>query len=137
MLFPKQIKYTKQFKGVLKKKTNRGNKILFGTYGLKTLESARITSKQIEAGRRAIMRKMKRLGFLWVRVYPDTPVTAKPTEIRMGKGKGAVRHWVAKVSQGQILYEISGVSSEIALKAFKAGNHKLPVITKFVSQQKI
>lgn len=132
MLFPKKVKYKKQFKGKLVGKTTKGNKIIYGKYALKILETTRLTSKQIEATRRIIIRKMKRLGFLWIRIFPDIPVTSKPTENRMGKGKGAVSVWVAKVKKGQILYEISGISLENAKKVFKAGSNKLPVKTKFI-----
>ena len=132
MLFPKRTKYKKQFKGKLRGQTNRGNQIIFGKYALKVLEETRITSRQIEATRRTIIRKMKRLGFLWIRVFPDTPVTAKPTENRMGKGKGSFSFWVAKVKKGQILYEISGISLENAKKVLKAGSNKLPVKTKII-----
>jgi large subunit ribosomal protein L16 len=132
MLFPNRTKYKKQFKGTLQGQTTRGSKIIYGKYAIKVLEEKRITSKQIEAARRAIVRKMKRLGYLWIRVFPDTPVTSKPNENRMGKGKGAVSFWVAKVKSGQILYEISGISFENAQKVLKAGATKLPVRTKFI-----
>lgn len=135
MLFPKKTKYKKQFKGIIKGKTNRGNKIIYGNYALKGLEEGRITSRQIEAGRRAIVRHMKRLGFLWIRVFPHTPVTSKPSEIRMGKGKGSVDFWVAKVQKGQIIYEISGVSNENSLKALKAGSTKLSIKTKIIEKK--
>lgn len=132
MLFPKKTKYKKQFKGKLLGKTKKGNKIIFGKYAIKVIEETRLTSKQIEATRRIIIRKMKRLGFLWIRVFPDIPVTSKPTENRMGKGKGAVSFWIAKVKKGQILYEISGISLENAKKVLKAGSNKLPIKTKFI-----
>nr|YP_010394174.1 ribosomal protein L16 [Phytophthora tropicalis]YP_010394607.1 ribosomal protein L16 [Phytophthora capsici]DAZ89005.1 TPA_asm: ribosomal protein L16 [Phytophthora sp. SKS-2017]UXG56492.1 ribosomal protein L16 [Phytophthora capsici]DAZ88182.1 TPA_asm: ribosomal protein L16 [Phytophthora tropicalis]DAZ88654.1 TPA_asm: ribosomal protein L16 [Phytophthora capsici]DAZ88693.1 TPA_asm: ribosomal protein L16 [Phytophthora capsici] len=132
MLFPKKTKYKKQFKGKLVGKTTKSNNIVYGKYAIKVLEETRLTSRQIEATRRIIIRKMKRLGFLWIRVFPDTPVTAKPTENRMGKGKGAVSFWVAKVKKGQILYEISGISLENAKKVLKAGSNKLPIKTKFI-----
>nr|YP_010394018.1 ribosomal protein L16 [Hyaloperonospora arabidopsidis]DAZ88026.1 TPA_asm: ribosomal protein L16 [Hyaloperonospora arabidopsidis] len=132
MLSPKKTKYKKQFKGKLVGKTAKTNNIIYGKYALKILEETRLTSKQIEATRKIIIRKMKRLGFLWIRVFPDIPITSKPTENRMGKGKGAFSCWVAKVKKGQILYEISGISLEIAKKVFKAGSNKLPVKTKFI-----
>lgn len=132
MLFPKKIKYKKQFKNKLKGKTTKGHKIIFGKYAIKILKETRLTAKQIEAARKIIIKKMKRLGFLWIRVFPDTPVTSKPTENRMGKGKGAVSFWIAKVKKGQILYEISGISLENAKKALKAGSNKLPIKTKFI-----
>jgi large subunit ribosomal protein L16 len=134
MLFPKRTKYKKQFKGKLIGQTTRGSQMIYGTYALKVVEETRLTARQIEATRRIIIRKMKRLGYLWIRVFPDTPVTSKPTENRMGKGKGAVSFWVAKVKKGQILYEISGISLENAEKVFKAGSNKLPVKTKFISR---
>lgn len=132
MLFPKKTKYKKQFKGKLVGKTSKSHKIIYGKYAIKTLKEARITARQIEATRRIIVRKMKRLGFLWIRIFPDTPVTSKPTENRMGKGKGSVSFWVSKVKKGQILYEISGISLENAKKVLKAGSNKLPIKTKFV-----
>ena len=132
MLFPKKTKYKKQFKGKLTGKTTKGQKIIYGKYAIKTLKETRLTSKQIEATRRIIIRKMKKLGFLWIRVFPDTPVTTKPTENRMGKGKGAVSFWIAKVKQGQILYEISGISVEKAKKILNAASNKLAVQTKFI-----
>ena len=132
MLFPKKIKFKKQFKGKLVGSTSKGNKILFGKYAIKVLKETRLTARQIEATRRSIIRKMKRLGYLWIRVFPDTPITSKPTENRMGKGKGSVSYWVAKVKKGQILYEISGISLENARKILKASSTKLPVPTKFI-----
>lgn len=134
MLFPKRTKYKKQFKGKLVGQTTRGSQIIYGKYAIKVLEETRLTARQIEATRRIIIRKMKRLGYLWIRIFPDTPVTAKPTENRMGKGKGAVSFWVAKVKKGQILYEISGISLENAKKVLKAGSNKLPVKTKFINR---
>jgi large subunit ribosomal protein L16 len=132
MLFPKKTKYKKQFKGTLKGQTIRGSQIIYGKYALKALKEKRITSKQIEATRKAIVRKMKRLGYLWIRIFPDTPVTSKPNENRMGKGKGAVSFWVSKIKSGQILFEISGISYENAKKVFESGANKLPIPTKFI-----
>ena len=132
MLFPQKTKYKKQFKGKLIGNTTKGNKIVYGKYAIKVLKETRLTSKQIESARRIIIRKMKKLGFLWIRIFPNTPITTKPTENRMGKGKGSVSFWVAKVKKGQILYEISGISLENAKKVFKAGSNKLPVKTKFI-----
>lgn len=132
MLYPQKTKYKKQFKGKLIGNTVKGHKITYGKYALKVLEETRLSSKQIEATRRIIIRKMKRLGFLWIRVFPNTPITTKPTENRMGKGKGSVSFWVSKVKRGQILYEISGISLENAKKVLKAGSNKLPVKTKFI-----
>lgn len=132
MLFPQKTKYKKQFKGKLVGKTINGSKIIFGKYAIKTLEETRLTSKQIEATRKIIIRKMKRLGSLWIRIFPNIPVTAKPTENRMGKGKGNVSFWVSKIKKGQILFEISGISLENAKKVLKAGANKLPIKTKFI-----
>lgn len=132
MLFPNKTKYKKQFKGVLKGQTIRGSQIIYGKFALKSLQEKRITSKQIEATRRAIVRKMKRLGYLWIRIFPDTPVTLKPNENRMGKGKGNVSFWISKVKKGQILFEISGISFENAQKVFQAGANKLPISTKII-----
>lgn len=134
MLVPKKTKFNKQFKGKFKNKTYRGNQIIFGNYALKSLNLSNITSKQIEAGRKVIIKKMKRLGFLWVRIYPDTPITKKPNEVRMGKGKGAVNHWVAKIQKGQIIYEISSLSKKNAINALLSCSHKLPVATKIISK---
>jgi len=132
MLFPQKTKYKKQFKGKLVGNTTKGNKIIYGKYAIKVLKETRLTSKQIEASRRIIIRKMKKLGFLWIRIFPNTPITTKPTENRMGKGKGSVSFWIAKVKKGQILYEISGISLENAKKVLKASSNKLPVKTKFI-----
>nr|YP_009547913.1 ribosomal protein L16 [Bremia lactucae]AZL92965.1 ribosomal protein L16 [Bremia lactucae] len=132
MLFPKKTKFKKQFKGKLKGQTIKGNVIIYGKYAIKVLEEGRLTSKQIEAARRVIIKKMKKIGFFWIRIFPDVPVTSKPTENRMGKGKGSVSCWVAKVKKGQILYEINGVSLEYAKRIFKAGANKLPIKTKFI-----
>jgi len=132
MLFPQKTKYKKQFKGKIVGQTIKGSQIIFGKYAIKVIEEARLTAKQIESTRRIIIIKMKRLGFLWIRVFPDTPVTSKPTENRMGKGKGSVSLWVAKIKKGQILFEISGISLENAKKVLKAGSNKLPVKTKFI-----
>lgn len=132
MLFPNKTKYKKQFKGKLKGQITKSNKIVYGKYAIKVLKESRLTSKQIEATRRLIIRKMKRLGYLWIRIFPDIPVTTKPIENRMGKGKGAVSFWISKVKKGQILFEISGISLENAKKILKDGSNKLPVKTKFI-----
>lgn len=132
MLFPQKTKYKKHFKGKILGKTTKGNKIIYGKYAIKVLKETRLTSKQIEATRRIITQKMKKLGFLWIRIFPNIPVTTKPTENRMGKGKGEVSFWISKVKKGQILYEISGISFENAKKILKAGSTKLPVKTKFI-----
>jgi large subunit ribosomal protein L16 len=127
MLMPKKNKFKKQFKGKIKGKTFRGNVLTYGQFAIKSCEEGRITAKQIEATRRVIVRKMKRLGFLWIRIFPDTPVTSKPTENRMGKGKGAVSHWVSKVKKGQILIEICYSSKEHAKEILLASSSKLPI----------
>jgi large subunit ribosomal protein L16 len=132
MLFPKKTKYKKQFKGKLIGQTTKGSKLIFGFYGLKALKETRLTARQLEATRRTIMRKMKRMGFLWSRIFPDIPVTSKPTENRMGKGKGSVSFWIAKVKKGQILFELSGFSLKEAQKILTSGTKKLPITTKFV-----
>lgn len=132
MLSPKKIKHQKQFKGKLVGKITKSNNIIYGKYALKVLEETRLTSRQIEATRKTIIRKMKRLGFLWTRIFPDIPLTSKPTENRMGKGKGSFFCWIAKVKKGQILYEISGISLENAKKILKSGSNKLPIKTKFI-----
>lgn len=132
MLFPKRTKYKKQFKGKLVGQITQNNKILYGNYAIKSLEEARITARQIEAIRRNIIRKMKRLGFLWIRIYPDTPVSAKPSENRMGKGKGNISFWAARVKKGQIICEISGVSFENAKNFLTSASKKLPIKTKFI-----
>jgi large subunit ribosomal protein L16 len=134
MLLPKKTKYKKSFKGQLKGKTSKGSNIVFGKYAIKVLKEVRLTSNQIESARCVIIRKMKRLGFLWIRIFPDIPVTKKPTENRMGKGKGNVSFFVAKIKKGQILFEISGFSLEDSKKILKSGSNKLPVKTKIVSR---
>jgi large subunit ribosomal protein L16 len=134
MLLPKKTKYKKHFKGKLIGKTSKGFNILFGNYAIKAIKETRLNSNQIESARRVITRKMKRLGFLWIRIFSDIPVTKKPTENRMGKGKGAVSFYIAKVKKGQILFEISGFSLEDSKKILKAGSNKLPVKTKFIQK---
>jgi large subunit ribosomal protein L16 len=133
MLSPKRTKYRKSFK-VKQKGITRSTKLCFGAYALKTLEPFRITARQIEAARRAITRKMKREGRLWINVFPQIPVTSKPTEVRMGKGKGSVSYWSEPVKPGKILFEIDGVSKELAKQALSYGAGKLPVRTRFVSR---
>ena len=135
MLLPKRRKYKKAFKGRLKGNETRGTFLSFGRYGLKAVEPARITSRQIEATRRAITRKMKRLGKLWIRIFPDLPVTSKPTEVRMGKGKGSVDYWAARVKPGKILFELDGVSLDLAKEAFLSGSSKLPIKTVFIEKK--
>ncbi|MEO0198688.1 MAG: 50S ribosomal protein L16 [candidate division WOR-3 bacterium] len=133
MLMPSRTKYRKQQRGRLKGVALAGNYLAFGEYGLKTLEAHWLTANQIEAARMAISRYLKKGGKLWVRVFPDKPVTKKPAETRMGKGKGNVEFWVAVVKPGRILFELSGVSEEEAKEAFRMASHKLPVKTRFVS----
>ncbi|GAB4174573.1 MAG: 50S ribosomal protein L16 [Calditrichia bacterium] len=137
MLMPKRVKYRKQQRGRMTGKANRGNSVAFGQFGLKALEPAWITSRQIEAARVAITRHVKRGGKIWIRIFPDKPVTKKPAETRMGKGKGSPEYWVAVVKPGRILFEIEGVSEELAKEAFRLASHKLPIKTKFVVRQEI
>lgn len=132
MLQPKRVKFRKQQKGRIKGLAGRGHTIAFGTFGLKSLESGRITSRQIEACRITISRTMKREGKIWIRIFPDKPITKKPAEVRMGKGKGAPEYWVAKVKPGTIMFEIDGVKKEVAERALRLAAHKLAVSTKFV-----
>jgi len=132
MLRPKQTKFRKQRKGKIRGLETSSNTIIFGEYGLKVLECGRISARQIEATRRAITRKVKRRGKLWIRMFPSVPVTAKPVEVRMGKGKGAVDHWVCPVKAGKILYEIGGLPKVIAYNALKSGSNKLSLSTRIV-----
>ncbi|KPF44669.1 50S ribosomal protein L16 [Rhizobium sp. G187] len=134
MLQPKRTKYRKQFKGRIKGVAKGGFDLAFGEYGLKALEPNRVNAREIEAARRAITRYMKRAGRVWIRVFPDVPVTAKPTEVRMGKGKGSVEYWACKVKPGRIMFEIDGVSEEIAREALRLGSAKLSVTTRFVQR---
>jgi large subunit ribosomal protein L16 len=134
MLAPKKVKFRKMQKGRMYGKAYRGGHITLGDYGLKALEPGWITSRQIEAARIAITRHIKRGGRIWTRVFPDKPVTKKPAETRMGKGKGTPEYWVAVVKPGRILYELDGVTREIALEAFRLAAHKLPVSTKVVER---
>ena len=131
MLMPKRVKYRKQMRGRMKGKATRGTDITFGDYGLQALEPGWVTARQIEAARRALVRYMKRRGKVWIRIFPDKPVTQKAAETRMGKGKGAVDHWVAVVKPGRILFEISGVTDEGAREAMRLASHKLSIATKF------
>jgi large subunit ribosomal protein L16 len=134
MLQPKRTKFRKQFKGRIKGAAKGGFSLDFGTYGLKALEPERVTARQIEAARRAITRQMKRQGRVWIRVFPDVPVSSKPTEVRMGKGKGAPEYWACRVNPGRILFEIDGVSPEIAVEALRLGAAKLPIRTRFIER---
>lgn len=135
MLMPKRVKYRKHHRGRMKGMARRGNKVSFGEYGLQALEPCWMTSRQIEAARRAIVRHVRRSGKLWIRVFPDKPVTKRPAETRMGKGKGDVDHWVAVVKPGRMLFEISGVSEESARSAMRLASHKLPIQTRFVTRE--
>ena len=128
MLSPKRIKYRKRLKGL----AGRGHRVEFGDFGLKSLEPHWITSRQIEAARIALNRYMKREGKVWIRIFPDKPVTKKPAEVRMGKGKGSPEYWVAVIKPGTIIFEVDGVSEEIAKEAMRLAAQKLPVTTKFV-----
>lgn len=137
MLMPKRIKYRKQQRGKNRGMAQRGNKISFGQYGLKALEAHWITSRQIEAARIAMTRYIRRGGKVWIRIFPDKPVTKKPAETRMGKGKGAPEYWVAVVKPGRILFEIEGVPEEVAKEAIRLASHKLPIKTKFVTREEV
>jgi large subunit ribosomal protein L16 len=132
MLQPKRTKYRKQMKGKIKGLAHRGSTVAFGSFGLKTIQPGRITNRQIESARVAMNRYMRREGRVWIRIFPDKPITAKPQEVRMGKGKGALDHYVAVVKPGRIMFEIDGVSAEVAQEALRLAAQKLPVQTKFV-----
>lgn len=134
MLQPKRVKYRKQQRGRMKGQARRGSTLAFGDYGLKALEPAWITNRQLEAGRVALTRAVKRGGKIWIRVFPDKPFTKKPAETRMGKGKGNPEYWVAVVKPGRIIYEMEGTSEEVAREAFRLAGQKLPIKTKFVSR---
>ena len=132
MLMPKRVKRRKQFRGSMRGKALRGNKINYGEFGLVATEPCWIRSNQIEAARVAMTRYIKRGGKVWIKIFPDKPVTAKPAETRMGSGKGALEYWVAVVKPGRVMFEIAGVSEEIAREAMRLAGHKLPIKTKFV-----
>jgi large subunit ribosomal protein L16 len=134
MLQPKRTKFRKQMKGRNRGLAQTGNKVSFGEYGLKAVERGRITARQIEAARRAMTRHIKRGGKVWIRLFPDKPITKKPLEVRQGKGKGNVEYWVSLVQPGSMLYEMEGVSEEIAREAFRLASAKLPIKTVFVSR---
>lgn len=134
MLTPKRTKFRKAFKGRIHGNAKGGSSLNFGQHGLKALEPERITARQIEAARRAISRHVRRVGRLWIRVFPDLPVSSKPAEVRMGKGKGSVDYWACRVKPGRVLFEIDGVSEELAREAFARAAAKLPVKTKFVTR---
>lgn len=135
MLMPKKMKYRKQFKGRIKGKAQKGNYVAFGDFGIASCESGKLTSRQIEAARIAINRTVKRGGKLVIRIFPHKPITKRPAEVRMGKGKGAVEYYVAPVKDGTVLYEISGITEELAREAFRRAGHKLPIKTKFVRRE--
>ncbi len=135
MLQPKKVKHRKQMKGRMRGKAYRGSTLSFGDFGLQALEGSRITARQIEAARIAMTRHVKRGGKVWIRIFPDKPITRKPAETRMGKGKGSPEEWVAIVKPGRILYEMEGVPSEIAHEAFRLASHKLPIATRVVERE--
>ena len=134
MLQPKRTTYRKQFKGRIHGAAKGGTDLNFGAFGLKALEPNRVTAREIEAARRAITRQMKRQGRVWIRIFPDVPVTSKPTEVRMGKGKGAIDYWACRVKPGRVMFEIDGVSEEIAREALRLGAAKLSVKTKIITR---
>jgi large subunit ribosomal protein L16 len=135
MLQPKRVKHRKAHRGRLKGKAQAGNTVTFGDYGLQALEPAWLTARQIEAARRAITHHLRRGGNVWIRIFPDKPVTKKPAETRMGSGKGAVDHWVAVVKAGKVLFEVAGVSEETAKEAMRLASHKLPIDTRFMAKE--
>lgn len=137
MLMPKRVKYRKQQRGRRKGKAYRGSDISFGEFGVKAMEPAWLTNKQIEAARVALTRHIKRGGKVWIRIFPDKPVTVKPAETRMGKGKGAPDHWVAVIKPGRVLFELEGVTLQLAQEALRLAAAKLPIKTKFVTRTKI
>ncbi len=134
MLMPKRVKYRKQHRGRMKGKETRGTEVSFGQYGLQALEPAWITARQIEAARRAIVRHLRRRGKYWIRIFPDKPVTAKPAETRMGKGKGPVDHWVAVVRPGRVMFEVGEVPEDVAVEALRLASHKLPIKTHLIKR---
>jgi large subunit ribosomal protein L16 len=135
MLMPKRVKYRKQFRGRMKGRATRGVDVAFGDFGLQALEPAWITSRQIEAARRTMVRFVRRRGKYWIRIFPDKPVTAKPAETRMGKGKGAVDHWVAVVKPGRVMFELGGLPEETAREAMRLAAFKLPIKCQFVKRE--
>ena len=134
MLQPKKTNFRKQFKGRIHGVAKGGTELNFGQFGLKALEPERVTARQIEAARRAITRAMKRAGRVWIRIFPDVPVSQKPTEVRMGKGKGAPEFWACRVKPGRVMFEVEGVSEETAREAFRLGAAKLPIKTRFIQR---
>ncbi len=137
MLMPKRVKYRKQQRGRMRGKAYRGSSVTFGEYGLQALEPAWVTNRQIEAARVAITRSIKRGGKMWIRVFPDKPVTKKPAETRMGKGKGSPEFWVAVVKPGRVMFELQGISRNLAQEALKLGASKLPIRTRFVERHEL
>lgn len=135
MMQPKRTKFRKQFKGHNRGIANRGGSVAFGEFGLKAVGRGRITARQIEAARRAMTRHVKRGGKVWIRIFPDKPITTKPLEVRQGKGKGNVEYWVAQIQPGRVLYEMEGVSEVVAREAFRLAAAKLPIATTFVTRQ--
>lgn len=135
MLMPRRVKYRKQHRGRRRGTAQAGNTVVFGEFGLQAQENAWIDSRQIESARRAITGSLRRGGKVWIRVFPDKPVTSKPVETRMGKGKGAVDHWVAVVRRGRVLFEVAGVSEEAVREAFRRAHHKLPVDTRVITRE--
>lgn len=137
MLMPKRVKYRRQHRGRMKGKAQKGNQLAYGEYGLQALEPTWMTANQIEAARRAMTRYIKRGGNIWIKVFPDKPVSKKPAEVRMGSGKGAPEYWVAVVKPGRMLFEMSGVSEEVAREAMRLAAQKLPIKTKFVKRLEV
>ena len=137
MLAPKRLKFRKQFKGRNRGLAKGGTEVSFGDFGLQAIESGRMTARQIEAARIAMTRKIKRGGKIWIRIFPDKPITSKPAEVRMGKGKGSVDHWVAMIKPGRVLYEMEGVDEEMAREAFRLAMHKLPFKTRFMKRDEV
>lgn len=134
MMQPKRTKFRKQFKGRISGTSKGGTDLNFGAFGLKALEPERVTARQIEAARRAITRHMKRAGRVWIRIFPDVPVTSKPTEVRMGKGKGSVDYWACRVAPGRVMFELDGVPEDVAREALRLGAAKLPIKTRFIQR---
>jgi len=137
MLTPKRTKYRKQHRPSLKGNAHKGNTVTYGEFGLQALEAAWVTNRQIEAARIAINRHVKRGGQLWIKIFPDRPITAKPAETRMGKGKGSPEHWIAVVKPGRVMFELSGVSEEVAREAMRLAAHKLPIKCSFVKREEM
>ena len=137
MLMPKRVKYRRQHRGRMKGEAQKGNQLAYGEYGLQALEATWMTANQIEAARRAMTRYIKRCGQIWIKVFPDKPVSKKPAEVRMGSGKGAPEYWVAVVKPGRVLFEMSGVSEETAREAMRLAAQKLPIKTKFIQRLEV